>query len=211
MQHRTLKRSVFAFLALSAAGGCALILTASQPGRHPFVFAFGLSWFITTCVCAAYVSCQILFGLGPEPLGLARWERNGRIYEWCGVGIFRWILLHTHLHWLGPNLKLRSGRSDLRRLLREMHSAEAMHAIAAGAALAVAVGYALLRLTTVTTWLVVFTIPFHIYPVALQRWNRGRMLGLSERLGRQTAEQTRCSEPGEGAPVDNRRSVAPGH
>jgi hypothetical protein len=28
---------------------------------------------------------------------------------------------------------------------------------------------------------------------------------------RTEAQQTRCSEPGDGAPVDNRRSVAPGH
>jgi len=211
MQYRTPMRSVVAFLVLSAVGGCALILAASQPDRHPFIFAFGLSWFITTCVCAVYVSCQILFGLSPRPFGLARWERNGSLYKWCGVGIFRWILLHTHLHLLNPNLELKSGRSDLGRLLREMNSAEAIHAIAAGASLAVAVGYAVLRLPTITTWLIVVTIPFHIYPVALQRWNRGRVLSLSERPGRKAAEQTRCREPGESAPFDNRGLVAPGH
>lgn len=90
--------SVFTFLVLSALGGGALFLTVSQPDSYPFAFAFGLSWFISTIVCAAYVSCQILFGLGP--------------------------------------------------------------------------------VATVATWLILICVPFHIYPVILQRWNRGRVLQL---------------------------------
>jgi hypothetical protein len=98
-----------------------------------------------------------------------------------GLGIFRWGLLHTPLGWLGP-LKLRSGRSDLDRLLRDMNSAEGRHAVAAVLSLVVAAAFALNEHMPIATWLILITIPLNVYPVILQRWNRGRVLRLQRLL-----------------------------
>jgi len=42
------------------------------------------------------------------------------------------------------------------------------------------------------------------------QWRQYRSKHHLDGHGRKRAEQTRCSEPGDGAPVDNRGSVAPG-
>jgi hypothetical protein len=103
------------------------------------MFALGLSWVMA---CAGGAMCPFFLRLDPRWFRLARWESNGEAYEWVGLGIFRWVLLNTLLGWLGP-LRLRSGRSDLERLLRDMNSAEGRHAVAAVLSLVVAAAFAL--------------------------------------------------------------------
>lgn len=171
-------RSAVAVLVLSVGAGCALAWTLSQPDRQPIVFALGLSWVMA---CAGGVTCQVFAVQDLNWFRLARWEENGRVYEWVGLRVFRWILLHTPLGWLGP-LALRSSRSDLDRLLREMNSAEGRHAVAAVLSLAVAVAFALNGHMAIATWLVLITIPLNVYPMILQRWNRGRVLRLQRLL-----------------------------
>jgi hypothetical protein len=124
----------------------------------------------------------MLLRFEPKSLRFARWERNGRLYEWVGLGVFRWVLLHTPLRWLSEGTPLKPGRSDLERLLRDLNAAEGLHAIAASVSLVVAAVYALTGHTTIAIWLVLVTIPFNVYPVMLQRWVRGRILRLQRRL-----------------------------
>ncbi|MBI5822096.1 MAG: hypothetical protein HZA88_24245 [Verrucomicrobia bacterium] len=173
-------RHVVAVLALSAGAGCGLVWTGSQPDRHPVIFALVLSWFIAVFVGA--ITHQMFLRLDPKRFRFARWERNGRVYEWVGLGVFRWVLLHTPLRWLSAQVPLKSGRSDLDRLLRDLNPPEGLHAIAAGVSLAVAAVYALTGHTAISAWLVLITIPFNVYPVILQRWVRGRILRLQRRL-----------------------------
>lgn len=173
VQHAS-ARSVIAVLVLSVGAGCALAWTLSQPDRRPIVFALGLSW-VMACVGGA--TCQVFGRQDAKWFRYARWERNGQVYEWVGLGVFRWVLLRTPLGWLGP-LTLRSGRSDLDRLLRDMNSAEGRHAVAAVLSLAIAAAFALNGHMAIATWLVLITIPLNVYPVILQRWNRGRVLRL---------------------------------
>jgi hypothetical protein len=135
-----------------------------------------------------------MLGRGLGPFSLARWERSGRLFRWFGVGVFRWILLHTHLRWLTPNLELKSGRSDLDRLQGEMGSAEATHAVGAVVAFATAAVHARLSHGTIAIWLILLTFPFHVYPVMLQRWNRGRILGLRASWGGRTQENRSVKE-----------------
>ena len=178
MGGQTQVRSVVAVLVLSVGAGGTLAWTVPQPDRHPFVFALGLSWILA---CVGGATCQVFCRLDPMWFRAARWERNGRIYEWVGVKIFRWILLHTPLGWLGP-LAVRPGRSGLDGFLREMNSVEGRHAVAALLSLAAAAGYVCGGHRAIATWLVLITIPLNIYPVALQRWNRARVLQLRGRV-----------------------------
>lgn len=178
MGGQTQARSVIAVLVLSVGAGAALAWTVPHPDRHPFVFALGVSWLLA---CAGGVTAQLFPKLDPAWFRPARWEHDGTIYDWIGVGIFRWVLRHTPLGWLGP-LALRSGRRGLDGLLREMNSVEGRHAVAALLSLAAAAGYACCGHTAIATWLVLITIPLNIYPVALQRRNRGRALQLRGRL-----------------------------
>jgi hypothetical protein len=67
--------------------------------------------------------------MDPKRFRLARWERQGRIYDVAGVAAVCWLLRHTSLGWLNPWLKLTSSRSGLDRLLREMNYAEGAHLI----------------------------------------------------------------------------------
>ena len=63
-------------------------------------------------------------------------------------------------------------------LLRDMNALEGVHIVAAGISIAVAALYILAGQDAVGIWLVIFTILFNVYPVMLQRWNRGRILRL---------------------------------
>jgi hypothetical protein len=164
------------FTALTVAVGIGLVMTILQPGRHPLTFAFSLTWLIMAFVAAA--TSRIFVRLDPERFRLARWEREGRIYDRVGLGAVRWVLRHTPLGWLNPNIKVRAGWSDMDRLLRDMNAVEGVHILAAGVSLAVAVFFALAGQAVVGMWLVVLTILFNVYPVMLQRWNRGRIFRL---------------------------------
>lgn len=180
------------FTALTVVVGAGLAVTISQPDRYPLIFAFSLTWLIMAFVAAA--TSRIFVRMDPKRFRLARWEREGRLYDRMGVGAVRWVLRHTPLGWLNPNIKVRSGRSDMDRLLRDMNAVEGVHILAAGMSLAVAVLYTLAGQAVIGIWLVVLTLLFNIYPVMLQRRNRGRIVRLQQsmflRLEKKDARET---------------------
>ena len=65
-----------------------------------------------------------------------------------------------------------------------MNTAEAMHTLAAVVVLSAAVVCALFYHTTIAIWLALVTVPYHVYPVMLQRRNRGRVSRLRDALGK---------------------------
>ena len=164
------------FTALTVAVGIGLVMTVLQPDRHPLIFAFSLTWLIMAFVAA--VTGRIFVRLDPEWFRLAYWEREGRIYDRVGLGAVRWVLWYTPLGWLNPNIKVRSGGPDMDRLLRDMNAVEGVHILAAGISLAVAAFFTLAGQVFIGIWLVAFTTLFNVYPVMLQRWNRGRIVRL---------------------------------
>jgi hypothetical protein len=172
----TTAKYLLIFIALTVAVGVGLVMTISQPDRHPLIFAFSLTWLIMAFVAA--VTGRIFVRLDPKRFRLARWEREGRIYDRVGLGAVLWVLRHTPLGWLNPNIKVRSGGSDMDRLLRDMNAVEGVHILAAGMSIAVAGLYILTGQAIIGTWLVILTILFNVYPVMLQRWNRGRIVRL---------------------------------
>jgi Glycosyl-4,4'-diaponeurosporenoate acyltransferase len=190
------------FTALTVVVGIGLGLTVSRPDRYPLIFAFSLTWLIMAFVAA--MTGKIFVRLDPQRCRLAGWEREGRIYDRVGLGVVRWVLQYTPLGWLNPNIKVRSGWSDMDRLLRDMNAVEGVHIISAGVSLAVAALYTLAGQVIIGMWLVILTILFNVYPVMLQRWNRGRILRLQRimlmRLAGKEAKEAHVTD-GEGRTV----------
>jgi hypothetical protein len=184
------------FTALTVVVGIGLSMAILQPDRHPLIFAFSLTWLIMALVAA--LTGRIFVRLNPKRFRLVRWEREGRIYDRVGLGAVRWVLQHTPLGWLNPNIKVGSGWSDMDRLLRDMNAVEGVHIVAAGMSLAVAALYIFAGQAILGIWLVILTIPLNIYPVMLQRWNRGRILRLQRimltRLANKDAKEAHASE-----------------
>ena len=180
------------FTALTVVVSIGLVMTISQPDRHPLIFAFSLTWLIMAFVAAA--TSRIFVRMDPKRFHLARWEREGSLYDRMGLGAVRWVLRHTPLGWLNPKIKVRSGGSDMDRLLRDMNAVEGVHILAAGISLAVAAFFTLAGQVFIGIWLVVFTVLFNVYPVMLQRWNRGRIVRLQRimlmRMEKKDAKET---------------------
>jgi hypothetical protein len=143
------------------------------PHGNPLIYAIAMSWLISISI--AIVSSAILVRVNPKWFSLARWEKDGDVYDRASIRAFRWILLHSPLGWINPNLHLSASRTDCERLLREMNSGEGVHWLTCigSAVLAISClvgGYAVYGYA-----MLVVRIPFDLYPIMLQRWNRGRV------------------------------------
>jgi hypothetical protein len=165
---------------IGATGGFAL--TTNRPDSYPVVFALSVSWAIALAV--AGTTRNAFLKIDPERFRLAKWEREGRVYSLVGVGGFCWLLRHTPLGWLNPWLRMTSHRSGIERLMREMNYAEGAHLVGGVITLGFAVGYVVAGHVAVGRTFALLTIVLHVYPVMVQRWNRGRILRVTGRLAR---------------------------
>lgn len=172
---------LFFTLTVALAGG-AFFHAVSDPIGHPFLLALSLAWLVSAFTGA--LMSKVFFRQDPAHFRLRPWERDGRVYERLGLGTFRWALLHSPFIWLNPSMNMRSGRSDFDRLLRSQRVAEGCHAIAALCTLSLAIWYSLTGLAIVGIWLFIVNVPLNIYPVMLQRWNRGRVQRAQQKLTR---------------------------
>ena len=159
-----------------------LLWTMFYPDRHPVVFAFSISWIIALVV--ATLTREALLKGDPNRFRFAGWEHEGRVYRQLGIGVFCRVLKRTPLGWLNPYLKLNPDHFGFERLLREMRYAEGAHMIGGVITLTISLGYGLTGHLQIGACLLVVTIVVHIYPVMLQRWNRGRILRLIRRRDR---------------------------
>jgi hypothetical protein len=167
-------------LTLSVVSIAGLVSTVSRPDSHPVVLAFSVSWIIVLIVTA--VTRDAFLKMDPKRFYFVRWEREGLVYSRVGIGAFCWLLLHSPLGWLDPWLTLRSRRTELERLLREISFAEGTHLIGGVTTLVIALGYAAAGHAVVGLSFTILIIPLHAYPWMLQRWNRGRILRVMRRM-----------------------------
>lgn len=168
-----------AFWAMSAAATGGVLWTASHPDSHPVVFTVSVTWFLG--LLAGMLTRRVFLRMDPKRFALSRWERDGRIYDRVGVGVFGWLLQHTPFGWFDPFLKVRSGRSDMKRLLRELNFAEGSHLVQVVVSLGLALTFLAGGHAVVGLAFVVLSVPVHIYPIMLQRRSRGRVLRLMEK------------------------------
>jgi hypothetical protein len=167
-------------LILSAVSIAGLISTISRPDSHPLVLAFSVSWIMVLVVTA--FTRDAFLKRDPKRFCFAHWEREGLVYSRVGIAAFCWLLLHSPLGWLAPWLKLSSHRSGIERLLREINFAEGTHLVGGVLTLVLALGYAAAGHAVVGLSFAILTMPLHVYPWMLQRWNRGRLLRLTRRM-----------------------------
>ena len=142
------------------------------PHGNPLVFALALSWLIAFAM--AMTSSVAFKTLSPRFFSHAGWENEGEIYDRCGVGAFRWVPLHSPLGWINPDLHL-GGQTDCDRLLREMNAAEGIHWLACLISIAAGIWHLAGDFAVYGYSLLVVNIPFNVFPILLQRWNRGRI------------------------------------
>jgi hypothetical protein len=114
---------------------------------------------------------------------LRPWEREGRVYAWVGATVLKALLRRGPLSWFNPSLHLprERTRESLLALDRGMRHAETAHAVLFVIVLPVIV-HALARgwwRAAVATLLA--DVVVNAWPVALQRYNRGRLARLLPR------------------------------
>ena len=149
------------------------------PHGNPLVYSIAISWLISSTI--AVVSGAIFFRVNPTLFSLAHWEKQGEIYDRSDIRAFRWVLFHSPLGWISPNFHLRAGRADCDRLLREMNSSEGVHWLTCVVSAVLAISYFLHDHALYGCVMLLVRIPFDLYPIMLQRWNRGRVRRVLER------------------------------
>lgn len=143
------------------------------PHGNPLLYAVALSWLVSIAVSIA--TRGIFSSESVTLFSLARWEKGGEISGLTGARAFRWVLLHSPLGWINPNLYLSASRADCDRLLGELKTSEGTHWLTCAISVVLAIrclvgdyavyGYAMLLVR----------IPFDLHPILLLRWNRGRV------------------------------------
>ena len=149
------------------------------PHGNPLVYCLATSWLIAIAI--AILTSAIFFRVSPKLFSLADWERQGAIYDCAGIRTFRWVLFHSPLGWINPNFHLRANREDCERLLREMNSGEAVHWLTCIVSVVLAIACLRHNYAVYGYAMLVVRIPFDLYPIMLQRWNRGRVWRVLER------------------------------
>jgi hypothetical protein len=139
---------------------------------NPLAYSLAISWLVSLTM--ALVSSAIFFRVNPRLFSLAEWEQQGEIYDRVGVQAFRWVLFHSPLGWINPNYYL-TVSADCDRLLRETNSGEGVHWLTCFVTVMLAISYLLHEHAVYGYVMLLIRIPFDLYPIMLQRWNRGRV------------------------------------
>ncbi len=145
------------------------------PHGNPLVYALAMSWLISFAVAMLTAA---IFSAYPKLFSLAGWENDGKVYDQMRVGAFRRILRHSPLGWINPNLHLSAGRADCERLLKELSAAEGVHWLTFVASSILAIWCLADGYVVYGSVMLLVRIPFDLYPIMLQRRNRGRLLRL---------------------------------
>lgn len=171
-------RSVLMLAMLTFASVYSIGGRAFPPHGNPLVYSLAISWLVSLTI--AVVSSAIFSRVNPALFSLAPWEKRGAIYDRAGIRVFRWVLFHSPLGWINPNIHLRASRADCDRLLRELNSSEGVHWLTCIVSGMLAISF--LRDHAAYGYVMLLVrIPFDLFPIMLQRWIRGRVSRVLER------------------------------
>lgn len=109
-------------------------------------------------------------------------EQNGRIYGHLGVHLFRRALVWVG--WEKISRKARPIRRDLEFLAayeRATRASEFNHLLIGAVVLGFCVYVAATHGWRQTLWLLLLTVPLHVYPAMVQRYNRPRVRSALDR------------------------------
>ena len=172
-------RSLATVLVLTGGSLYAVDGDVYPPHGNPLVYTLAVSWLISFVI--AMTSIAFLQSLSPRVFAPASWEKDGDIYNGAGVQAFRWVLFHSPLGWINPNLHMSAGQADCDRLLKEMNTAEGVHWLTCAASVALALWWLAGDRDAYGYSMLLVNIPFNLYPIMLQRWNRGRVFRMLKR------------------------------
>lgn len=97
------------------------------------------------------------------------------VNRYLGIGLFRWIVRDTPLRFFNQDVRLREGRSDLRRVRDAMTRAEVSHLIGFGF-VAIVAGYMAFAAGWVFAALMMLpNVVLNLYPSLLQQENKRRI------------------------------------
>ena len=155
--------------------GVVIVWAHRSFGPNSVWFSLAIVWLPMTWVGMASRRWQLR--LPSRYHALRDFERNGRVYELVGVGVFKTVLRRGPLALFNPDLHLPEEHSPakLSHLAQRMRDAEASHAVLFVLTLPI-VAHAIVRgWWTAAAWTLAFDILVNGYPVMLQRYNRARL------------------------------------
>lgn len=172
-----LYKSVFAtiFVVLVA------MIMAWLNGIGSFIFAWTFHFMLMTVVL--FISELTKAPLTSSYFSTKPWEKDGQLYEWFGVNIFRKVLVWVG--WEKMNKKsntVKKTSASLKQLEQFTRQAEFGHTLIF-IIVCILCGFIILLYNLKTSfWLLLLNIPFHVYPVIVQRYNRPRFQKTLDRL-----------------------------
>ena len=166
-------------LFVPAVVGAALALVLVIYGPATAAFGLLMNAFVVSQV--AGWAQVISFELPGPYYCLRRIERNGRIYVYAGVLLFKRVMTSRPYRAFNPAFDARNWHRRPEELTARTRDAEGAHAVAFGVALALSVIAVAFGSLIAGMWILLFNIVGNAYPVMLQRYNRARVERLSTR------------------------------
>ena len=141
---------------------------------------------LLNCLVVSWVALAgqfVSFVLGSRYYRIRPFEQEGRIYEKVGTGLFQVLVGRGPWTILNPTLRFSGKVAQLAGLEKEMRKAEGGHLLAFITVTLATVFAAVQGWLDAAGWLLLFNVPFNLYPVMLQRCNRARIQRVLGRLG----------------------------
>jgi hypothetical protein len=178
-------RKAFLVLMVSAVHLYLLKWVLDAYGFRSFTFALLSNCLIVSWVALAgqLVSFVVSFVLGSRYYRIRPFEQEGHLYEKVGTGFFQMLVGRGPWTILNPTLRFSGRVAQLAGLEKEMRKAEGGHLLAFITVTLATVFAAVQGWLDAAGWLLLFNVPFNLYPVMLQRCNRARIQRILGRLG----------------------------
>lgn len=153
-----------------------LMLYFKAPENYPLIFSLSILWLIHAIT--HLLTYKKFRAQNPYKTKFAGWEKEGKIYCYFGIKVFRKIIFYSPFVLMSLGFRVWSGRKDFERVLRQINMAECSHKLALIFTSIVVVILFFADYKKESLYLFIGIILFHVYPVMLQRWNRGRIMRL---------------------------------
>lgn len=164
---------------------CSIIglgLYIANPEFHKVVFSLSVLWLSNAIL--HILTHNRLRAKNPYKFRHAKWELNGKLYYYLGVKIYRKVLFFSPFALMSLGIRVFSGREDFERVLREIYVAEKSHINSLIFSGIIAISLYIINWKTESLILITGILFFHIYPIMLQRWNRGRMIRIVDKMNK---------------------------
>lgn len=153
-----------------------LKLYFETPENKQLIFSLSVLWLIHATIFL--LTFKKFRDQNPYKVHFADWEKNGAIYCYFGIKIFRKVIFYSPFVLMSLGIRIWSGRKDFERVLRELNMAEGSHKLALIFTSLFVFVLFLINYRQESMYLLIGIILFHLYPIMLQRWNRGRLMRL---------------------------------